>query len=45
MREVIALLLVGAGAAWTVLTLDKVGLVVAFAGVTLLARAAILERD
>ena len=37
MREGFGVLLVAAGLAWVVLTRDKAGLVVAFAGVTLLA--------
>jgi hypothetical protein len=36
MREGLGVLLVAAGLTWAVLTLDKLGLVVAFAGVTLL---------
>ena len=37
MRDGVGVLLVTAGLAWAVLTLDKLGLVVAFAGVTLIA--------
>jgi hypothetical protein len=36
-RDGLGMLLVAAGLTWAVLTLDKLGLVIAFAGVTLLA--------
>lgn len=37
MRDALGMLLVAAGLTWAVVTLDKLGLVVAFGGVTLLA--------
>jgi hypothetical protein len=37
MRDGLGVLLVAAGLTWAVLTRDKLGLVIAFAGVTLLA--------
>jgi hypothetical protein len=37
MREGLGLLLVAVGLSWTILVRDKLGLVIAFAGVTLLA--------
>ena len=45
MRDVLALALVLAGCGWAAVTLDKAGLVVAFAGITLLPRGAIVVRD
>jgi hypothetical protein len=44
LRDGLGLLLVAAGLSWAVLTRDKLGLVVAFAGVTLLA-AGVLRPD
>jgi hypothetical protein len=43
-RDGLGLLLVAAGLTWAVLTLDKLGLVVAFAGVTLLAYGVVKPR-
>jgi hypothetical protein len=43
-RDAVGVLLVAAGLGWAVLTLDNLGLVVAFAGVTLLA-AGVLRSD
>ena len=37
MRDGLGVLLVAAGLTWAILTRDKLGLVIAFAGVTLLA--------
>jgi len=44
MREGLGLLLVAVGLAWAVLTRDKLGLVIAFAGVTLLAYGVLRPR-
>ncbi len=44
MRDGLGLLLVAAGLTWVVLTRDKLGLVVAFAGVTLLAYGVLRSR-
>jgi drug/metabolite transporter (DMT)-like permease len=44
MRDALGILLIAAGVAWVLLTRDKLGLVVAFAGVTLLAYGVIRPR-
>ena len=44
MRDALGVLLVAAGIAWVLLTRDKLGLVIAFAGVTLLAYGVLRPR-
>lgn len=44
MRDSLGVLLVAAGLTWAVLTLDKLGLVIAFAGGTLLAYGVLRPR-
>jgi hypothetical protein len=44
MRDALGVLLVAAGLTWAVLTRDKLGLVIAFAGVTLLAMGVLRPR-